>query len=489
MVGTTERLAGFVADFRYEGLPPAVVREAKRLLLDTVGCAIGATETESGRIALEYARELGGNSDATVVGTGEQTSATVAAYANGRLANVLDADDTFPTGSHFGCSTVFSALALGERQHRSGRDLLAAIAIGFDVGARVGSAIGLPILIEDGKVVGYRSLYGVATTMTWAAAGAAARIAGLDGATVTEAFGIAGANTPIPAHAKWAASVRLPMQKYADAGWCAQIGVSAALLAGLGSTGYADILDGDPSLFRFVGGDSCDFDQLTGGLGETWQLLQTTYKPWPSCRWTHYPLTAFIELKREHGLRVEEIDRVVVRANPMAQSARFHNAQPAREIDAEFSHAHVMAMGAFDVPAGPRWYSPEVLSSPEIAAFRQRVTVELEPSAVNLAQWMEGGQFRRIPGGVDVHARGEIFSAAAEMAWGDPWSEKTIFSDEALREKFTRMLAGGGVAPAQRGRQADEIIAAVDHLEEIDDLAEFGRLLATGAGSPLAATA
>ncbi len=479
MEGTTRRLADFVAVSRYEDLPPLVVREAKRLLLDTIGCAIGATETESGRIALEYARLVGGHDDATVAGTGERTSAPTAAYANGRLANVLDADDTFPSGSHFGCSTVFSALALGEQQHRSGRDLLTAIAVGFDVGARLGSALGLPILVQDGKVVGYRQLYGVATTMTWAAAGAAASIAGLDPATAGEAFGIAGANTPIPAHAKWSASVRLPMHKYADGGWCAQIGVTASLLAGLGSTGYSDILDGDPSLFRFVGCETCDFEALTGGLGERWQLLQTTYKPWPSCRWTHYPLTAFSRLRDEHHLRPEEIDHVVVRANPMAQSARFKNAQPVREIDAEFSHAHAIAMGAFEIPAGPLWYAPETLSAPHIVAFRERVSVELEPSAANLAQWMEGGQFRRIPGGVDVHARGQVFSSTVELAWGDPWSPETEFTDEALRAKLARMVAGRDPSSTDRVRHADEIVEAVDRLEEIDDLNEFGRLLAT----------
>lgn len=484
MEGTTRRMAEFCAATRYEQLPPEVVREAKRLLLDTAGCALGAVGTDSGRIALQYARALGGTPQASVVGTGERNSAANAAYANGRLANVLDGDDTFPTGTHFGCSTVFAALAAGEQRSRSGRDLIAAIAVGFDVAARMGSAMGAPILIEDGKVVGYVKVYGVSATMTWAAAAAAANIAQIGPQRTAQAFGIAGANTPLPAHGKWSASVKLPMHKYADAGWCAQTGVSATLLAELGSTGYADILDGEPAFWQFFGAQKGDVETLLRGLGTTWHLLNTTYKPWPSCRWTQYPLTAFMQIKQEEELKPEEIERVVVKANPMAQSARFKLQQPESEINGEFSHAHVIAMGAYDIPGGPRWYVPEVLNAPEIRAFRSRVSVELEPSAANIAQWMEGGQFRRIPGGVEVHARGKVFSRIVEMAWGDPWSEESRFSDEALRDKFMRMVEGsrvdgmtGGAKPARR-EQAQRIIEAVDNLESLKDVNDFGRLLA-----------
>ena len=231
MQGVTRKLAEFSAQTRYEQLPAEVVRESKRLLLDTIGCAVGAVYTDSGGIALKHVRALGGNPIATIMGTGERTSPVNAAYANARLANVLDADDTFPTGSHFGSTTVFSALALAEQQKRTGRDLITAIAVGFDVGARIGSSLGLSITVEDGKVTGYAKLSGTSATMTWASVGAATSISQLGTDRTTHAFGIAGANTPLPAHAKWSGSVSLPMHKYSDAGWCAQTGVSATLLA------------------------------------------------------------------------------------------------------------------------------------------------------------------------------------------------------------------------------------------------------------------
>lgn len=477
MQGVTKQLAQFAAETRFEQLPADVVRESKRLLLDTIGCAIGAVHTHSGGIALKQVRTLGGNPISTIVGTGERNSPVNAAYANARLGNVLDADDTFPTGSHFGAQTIFAALALGEHWNRSGRDLITAVAVGFDVGARIGSSLGLSITVEDGKVTGYAKLSGTSATMTWAGAGAAASIARMGTERTTHAFGIAGANTPLPAHAKWSGSISLPMHKYSDAGWCAQTGVNAVMLAELGSTGYADILDGDPAFWRFFGAAKCDFNALSQNLAKQWHILNTTYKPWPSCRWTQYPLTAFMKLKRDLDLAPAEIDRIVVKANPFAQSARFKQQQPDNEISAEFSHAHALAMAAHDVPAGPKWYDNTALNSPQYQAFRSRVTVELEPRAANLAQWMEGGQFRRIPGGVEVHARGKVHTASVDMAFGDPWSEETLFTDEALRQKFMGMVASDG--SAEKKQKAERIIAAVDRLEDSKDLKAFCDMLAT----------
>jgi 2-methylcitrate dehydratase PrpD len=479
MQGVTRKLAQFATETRYEQLPPEVVRESKRLLLDTIGCAIGGVHTDSGDIALRHVRAMGGNPLATVVGTGEKTSSVNAAYANARLANVLDADDTFPTGSHFGSTTVFSALALGEQLNRSGRDLITAVAVGFDVGARIGSSLGLSITVENGKVTGYAKLSGTSATMTWAGVGAAASMARMGVDRTNHAFGIAGANTPLPAHAKWSASVSLPMHKYSDAGWCAQTGLNAVLIAELGSTGYSDILDGDPAFWRFFGAAKCNFDALSDQLGQRWHILNTTYKPWPSCRWTQYPLTAFIKLKKDLGLKPEEIDRIVVKANPFAQSPRFKQQQPDNQISAEFSHAHVLAMGAYDVPAGPLWYAESALQDPKYRAFRDRVTVELEPRAANLAEWMEDGQFRRIPGGVEVHARGKVHAASVDMAAGDPWSPDTLFTDAALEEKFIGMVCGRNPGSSERKARAQRVIDAVDGLEGARDLGELCRALGT----------
>ncbi|WP_031364773.1 MmgE/PrpD family protein [Caballeronia sordidicola] len=464
MTRLTQTLAHFVAQTRFEDLPPPAVAECRRLLLDTIGCALGAIRTESGRIALEYVGALGGNPDATVLGAPQRSSVTAAAYANARLANVLDADDTFPTSTHFGNATVFSALALAELDARSGRDLLTAIAVGFDVGARIGSWMGAPMQIKDGKVIGWNELGGPAATITWAAIGASTSIAGLDTDQANHAFGIGGSNSPQPTLRKWAESVEQPMYKYADAGWCAEIGVSSALLARLGSTGFKDILDGENAFWKFYGSPGHDDQALMAGLGTDWQILNTTYKPWPCCRWIHHPLTAFTQLLARHELRPEEIERVVVRANPFALTSIFREQHPGDPLSAEFSHAHAMAVVAYDVPAGPRWYERQTMNDERIKAFRERVTVMPEPTSSNIAEWMTGGQWRGVPGGVDIHARGQVFSATADYSLGDPWTASTLFSDEQITSKFKVMVG------LDEGGNDDRHLALKNAAEDVIDV-------------------
>ncbi|KWI47595.1 hypothetical protein WT72_31275 [Burkholderia pseudomultivorans] len=467
MKSLTQTLADFVAGTRFDSLPGDVVHECKRLLLDTLGCALGAIHTDSGRIAIDYVMQLGGHPSATVIGTPQRLSATGAAYANARLANVLDADDTFPTSTHFGNATVFSALALAELHGRTGSELLAAIAVGFDLGARIGSWMGAPMQIENGKVIGWNELGGPAATITWAAIGASASIAGLDAVQANHAFGIGGSNSPQPTLRKWAQSVEQPMYKYADAGWCAEIGVSAALLARLGSTGFIDILDGDNAFWKFYGSPTHNDTALLSDLGSDWQILNTTYKPWPCCRWIHHPLTAFSRLRARHSLVPDEIERIVVRANPFALTAIFREQHPQDMLSAEFSHAHALAALAHDVPAGPRWYTEATMSDPRIVAFRERVTVIAEPTSSNIAEWMTGGQWRGVPGGVDVHARGEVFGLTADHADGDPWTPETCFSDERIIGKFNVMvgLDVDGSGPDGLSAAARAVVDAVMTLD------------------------
>lgn len=474
MTNLTCALADFTTQTSFADLPDPVVGEAKRLLLDTVGCAIGAIGTPSGRIALQYAQLMGGNEHASVLGAARKSSAIAAAYVNARLANVLDADDTFPTSTHFGNATIFSALALAEQGRRSGAEFLAAIAVGFDVGARIGSWMGPPMQIENGEVIGWNELGGPAATMTWAAVGAAVNVSRLDSGHANHAFGIAGSNSPLPTLRKWAESPQQPMYKYADAGWCAEVGVSATLLAGMGSTGFLDILDGPNAFWRLYGSPTHFDEVLLAGLGTDWQILNTTYKPWPCCRWIHHPLTAFTNLRSEHGLKAEEIEKVTVRANPFALTPIFRDQSPADMLSAEFSHAHAIAALAHDIPAGPRWYEDEIMSDPAIAAFRARVSVEPEPSSANIGTWMTGGQWRGVPGGVDVEARGQVFSATADMSIGDPWSQATLYSDEAILDKFHTMIGLEQAENQERLRAAaDRFTAAIGSLHDHADCVEF----------------
>jgi 2-methylcitrate dehydratase PrpD len=148
-----------------------------------------------------------------------------------------------------------------------------------------------------------------------------------------------------------------------------------------------------------------------------------------------------------------------VRANPFALTPIFREQQPRDPLSAEFSHAHALAAVAWQIPAGPLWYEPQTMNDERIVAFRNRVSVTAEPSSSNIAEWMTGGQWRGVPGGVDIYARGQVFSCTADHASGDPWSASTLFTNEQISRKFNVM-----VGLSERGHGPHELQNAVSAL-------------------------
>src|SRR4051812_9412840 len=125
-MSVTEIISKFVASTSFDDLSPAVVRGAKRLILDELGCAFGAAATDLGQIAIDFADDFGRGDEVTIWGSGKKGSVLGAGYVNGRLGNILDADETFMMLGHHGHATVAAAAAFCERDRMSGRDLLTA---------------------------------------------------------------------------------------------------------------------------------------------------------------------------------------------------------------------------------------------------------------------------------------------------------------------------------------------------------------------------
>jgi 2-methylcitrate dehydratase PrpD len=139
-----ERLAEYVHESQFDGFPTVVIERAKELILDSVGCALGATQTDIGRSYINLAMDLAGKAESTVAGSGMRISALHAAYVNTQLANLLDFDDTYDVyhPGHPGCLIVQSALAMAEAIGATGEELLTSVILGYEVSLRVGHAVG-----------------------------------------------------------------------------------------------------------------------------------------------------------------------------------------------------------------------------------------------------------------------------------------------------------------------------------------------------------
>jgi 2-methylcitrate dehydratase PrpD len=457
-LSSTAELARFAAGVQVADLPPAVLEHTRLLVLDTIACALGGVESEIGQIALRVASGEGG--PATLIGA-SSASPLAAAAANGRLAAALDADDTFPSAgqtSHHGGSVVAAALAFAEAGGASGAELVAAIAAGHELGARLGAAA--PVR-DPGTIGGWRVGGGAAGVM--ASAAATGRVLGLDAAQMEHALGIAAARITLPP-LKWVGAQVAPMVKSMDIGLSAAVGAEAALLASHGLTGHASVLDGDDGLWRALGYDRFDFAALSGDLGERWNSLDGRFKRWPCQYWMHPALAALTSLLPLDG----EVESILLRTNPRSSAARFRDRRPVGAVTCQFNLPHAAAMVVLGVPPGPRWYAPDVLADPRVAALRERVTVELDPRSEAAMGRIERGVIREPPGSAEVRAGGRVLHAAVGAPDGPSWWSMSELGAAELAEKLTLMT--GGAPPAG-------LLDLVAGLERVADVHALGALL------------
>jgi 2-methylcitrate dehydratase PrpD/enoyl-CoA hydratase/carnithine racemase len=460
--------------FEAADLDDRVVAASKRLILDTVGCAVGGTEMPSSRIISDYVVRSGGAKEATVLPLGRRVPVAAAAYANSHAGNALDADDTFRYSVHAGAATVLSALAVAEWQQSSGADFIAAVTAGYEFAARVAASMSLWSVTDDHRVVmapvrGY-------SFVAFGSAMAAARLLGLDPDVTLHAIGLTAATTPLPVAGHWShGGPPRPMQKYAMNGSYGHAGVTAALLARDGFTGDTAVLDGPGGFWQMSGSLGFDPMALTEDLGQRWAVEEVAYKPYPCCRFSHPALDMYTQVTRDEDLTMEDIEAIRVYVHDGALGLQMDRPEVPGSIDSQFSIPHLLAVVAAGIPRGPRWHSAQTRTDPEIQAFARRVTVSREPLAARAVrdQILAQGYLERLPSRLEIEARGSTFRASAERAFGDPWWDETRLSDRDLRDKFRDVTVDVLTVPQYEG-----FLEVVDGLEREPNVARLVRCLA-----------
>jgi 2-methylcitrate dehydratase PrpD len=466
----TATLSTFAATLDPSALPSEVRHAAARLLLDTVGCMLGATRTGTGQLIERWAHGEGSAGSVPLVGFATGLTPMLAAYANGRLAALLDADETYPSSrqtSHLAAATVAAALALAQARGRDGPTLVAGIVAGYEVGARLSNSLVPP---SAPGTRGLRAGWGPGSVI--AATAAAGRVAGLTAAQLAHAIGLAGLHVG-PAPLKWTEVRPAPMAKSADAGWHAMTAVAAVEQAELGMTGYDTILDGETGLWRALGYAECDEDALVDRLGERWIILDAALKRWPCQYWMHPALTALDRVLARHRIAADTIMAIRLATNAKSFSAKFHDPDPPGEIDRAFSFPHAAAMLATGVAPGPAWLEDEPASRSDVRRLRGLIEVVLHRDADRVGDLTIDHQLRVLPASATVRvAGGGFFSADTRMGDGAPWSDETRLSDEALILKFTGMAVAPTDHPLQV-RGARELASTLLDVESATDLSEI----------------
>ena len=278
IIGT---VVNFMRGVRFSDLPNYVIHEMKRVILDSIGCAVGGLLTERGRIATELAVKLGGPSESSIIGTHNKVSCANAAFANGELINALDYDAIARVTGHATPSLIATVLALGERSGISGRDLILAAALGFEISARLGSAAALSSCsLGPGDKMQWPRVSGN-SVVTLAVAAAASKVLDLDKQKMANAIGLAGCICPPNLDGRFRRAVPMRMTKYGSSGWVAQAGITSALLAELGYIGDTEIFDPEHCFWTYTGQREYQAEHLLDELGTEWKCHKIWYKQYP----------------------------------------------------------------------------------------------------------------------------------------------------------------------------------------------------------------
>src|ERR1700758_4356397 len=296
MADETATLAAYVANLRFDDIPPHVLERAKILTLDFLGSAVRArrdAESTPSLLKMLEALALDGKGEATVFGDSKTWTPAVAALLNGALGHSLDFDDTHADSSlHPSAPVVPAAFAVGEMVGASGRDVLTAIVAGYEVCCRLGNALDPPSHYA-------RGFHPTATAGTYGAAAAAGKLFGLSEAQLISAFGVSGSQ----AAGSLQFLVNGAWNKRYQVGAAAMNGVIAATLARNDFVGSSESIEGKHGLL--VGyTDNAHPEKSVAGLGSTYETMKIGVKPYPSCRYTHAAIDAIIAMRREHNLKI-----------------------------------------------------------------------------------------------------------------------------------------------------------------------------------------
>jgi 2-methylcitrate dehydratase PrpD len=457
----TRELATYAVETRLEDYPEEVIQKAKTFILDSLGCMFGGCQTSLGKAMLTPIKNMGGNGEATLVGGGCKVPTIQAAFVNGTTANALDYDDTLLGMGHPGASIIPAALAMGEWKRVSGKEILNAILVGYDVGDRIGKAI-------QPSYERLQSVWGVGTWQTFSAVVAAAKVLDFDLESMLDAFGVAGATAPLPNTQKWGWDLEeRPIHWVKEpTGWPAWTGTTAAVLASHGFVGNKHILDGDNGFWIMAGSDQCDFDEMTRGLGSEYEVNQIAIKPYSSCRWQHPTLDCVQELKEEHDLNSETVKEVIVRSFAWVKRHEIYG--PKGMVDAQFCIPYTVTMVLLGCQPGPAWYTDENLKSERILNLSKKVRVEIDPD-IDKAYFEENRLSSRVE---IITEKGEKLEKFVGIPKGDPFKPLPL---QEIEEKFRRQ--------ASYSLEPDEIERAIEMIDNFENLGNVSDLMSSLAGS------
>jgi 2-methylcitrate dehydratase PrpD len=435
--GITENLANHIAATRWEDIPPKVRHQAKRSLINFFAVTLAGCRSRPIEIALRSLSEFSGGRPVALIGRGERIDALSAAFLHAAGANVDDFCDTHTATVIHPTAPVAGALfAYAGLKAVSGRDLLLALVLGNEAQGRIGLAISPSHYNRGWHITSTCGVFGAAT--------ATGKLLGLDKHQMVWALGLAATQS-----AGLCECLGTPA-KSVSVGNAARNGLWSALLAEQGYDGPAEPLAGVQGFYHALN-EQPDLTHITDGWGEHWEIMATSYKPYPCGFVIHPVLDCVLDWRRDHP--AADVARVVVRGNPLlGVRADRPNISTGRE--AQVSVQHAVAAALIKGQAGLDQFTDACVQEAGVTALRNKVEV------------LRDERFSTVAAEVEITAAdGRTFELTQPAARG---SEANPLSDSNLEEKLR--VAAEGWNPRYDATPLIEAIWSIETRVDVSDL-------------------
>jgi 2-methylcitrate dehydratase len=419
----TARMARWAAGLTYQQLSPDAVYQAKRFLLDSVGCALGGYQQHDVKIALEVLDEIAGRGPATVMGTGKRIDPVSASLANALMIRSMDYNDIYWKQDPSHPSDIFpAALACCERAQSDGRELIVGLVLGHEFEMRFCEAA-FPGIRERG--------WHHATLTAFVSPIVAGRALRLGWEQIQHAVGIS-ASRHVTLGAVTAG--KLSMMKNTVDPMATQSGVLAALMAERGYTGPEHVVDGKEGLTHCCG-PSWKLSLLTEGLGESWRITQCGMKAFPTEALTHTPISAVLDIVKANDLKPEQVEKVQIRslaraADILSDPSKY---DPRSKETADHSLPYVIAAALAERQVTPVQFEMKKIMDPTIRAQLSKVEVVADPEIEKVFPALQ-----RVIVNLTT-TDGRTFSEQLDYPKGD---RRNPLSDAEVEEKFAALAEG-----------------------------------------------
>jgi 2-methylcitrate dehydratase PrpD len=440
----TGRLARYMVEARDRNLPAAVAQDCRHRILDSLAAVVSGAHMKPGEMAIKFVRSQGGVPEVSIFTTDIRTSAINAALVHGMFGHADETDDFEPvTKAHPGCAVVPAAMAIGEREGRSGIDLLRAVALGYDVCCRFLMALG-----PDHVRARHRSAEGTSSTMGGVAAAAA--MARLDERGMRIALSYAAQQ--VSGLWSWVRDEDHVEKAFDFSGMGARNGVTAALMAQAGFTGVLDVFDGEHNVIDALSTEP-NPEEMVAGLGSRYFVTETAIKSFSVGYPIQSALDAFLTLRRQHSLTPDNVEHILVRLPE--DGARIVNNSAMPDVNCQ----HLISVALIDGGVSfAESHSHQRMADPQVLAVKARVQLVGDRALM----------VRDAPRSAFVEVRLRDGRTVNHFTRHAPGTKENPMATAAVNEK-----ARGLMAPVLGAKKAEAIIERVNALEQLPSVRDL----------------